>query len=58
MSRGTLSTTGTATAGLVVPKGLSDPALVGLYLYSAALIFDASSNYYLGTNAAVLQLIR
>jgi len=57
-SRGKLDATGRATAGLVVPKGLTDPALVGLYVYSAALVYDASGNYYLGTNAAVLQLVK
>ena len=56
-SRGQLDASGKARPGITVPTGLSS-SLIGLKLYSAALIYTAPENFHLGTNSQTLELIK
>lgn len=54
MFTGTLSTTGTATASLLVPGNLPIPS--GFKLYHAYVVYDRSGKFYMASNAVPLRL--
>ena len=56
-TRGTLDGSGQATASFNVPI-IKDPAAVGVKLYKAHLIYDASGNIYEASNPVTLTLVK
>lgn len=53
-TRGTLDTSGSATAQIIVGNLSTQPALIGFVLYHAYLVFDSNHNYHMASNPVTL----
>jgi hypothetical protein len=56
-TKGALNASGQGQASLVVPK-ITDQNAIGVKLYHAYLVYDASNNFYMASNPVTLTLAK